>query len=218
LTQEELAERADLHRTYISDVERGARNLSLESIDKLARALGISLPILFAPDETPGTPVNFSSNPAAEHTDIILVENNSSEANLTVEALTKARLTNSVRVVTDAAEALELLLARDSFADDTKDPNNRVVLVELELPRVSGLELLRQLKADKRTCNIPVVILATSDNHRDLTECKRLGAAAIIIKPLSFQGLSKAIPSLNLFWVLIKSPAGSIVDHSTVTV
>src|SRR5262245_7444012 len=85
LTQEELAERADLHRTYISDVERGARNLSLESIDKLAKALGISLPILFSPEDLPGAAVNRSSPSSGECIDIILVEGNASDANLTLE-------------------------------------------------------------------------------------------------------------------------------------
>src|SRR5262245_32404039 len=116
LTQEELAERADLHRTYISDVERGARNLSLESIDKLARALGISLPILFSPDESPGAPANRSSAPSAESVEIILAENNPTDATLTLETFTKARLTNSVRVVNDGAEALDLLFGRGAFA------------------------------------------------------------------------------------------------------
>src|SRR5688572_28678219 len=104
LTQEELAERADLHRTYISDVERGARNLSLESIDKLARALGISLPILFSPEETPGNAGNRPNAPAAEQVDIVLVENDLNDASLILEAFTKARLANSVRVVSDGDE------------------------------------------------------------------------------------------------------------------
>src|SRR5688572_25135990 len=144
LTQEELAERADLHRTYISDVERGARNLSLESIDKLARALGISLPILFSPEETPGNAGNRPN--AAEQVDIVLVENDSNDANLILEAFTKARLANSVRVVSDGDEALDLLLNRGALSDGIKDPLNQIVLLNLDLPKVSGLEVLRQLK------------------------------------------------------------------------
>ena len=217
-TQEELAERADLHRTYISDVERGARNLSLESIDKLARALQISLPVLFSPEDTLSSAVNRSNNSAGEHVEILLVESNPSEASLTLEILTKAHLTNPVRVVNDGAEALDLLFDRGSFADSTKDSNNQVILLELDLLKVSGVEVLRQLKTDKRTCNIPVVILTASDKHRDITECKRLGAEAIVTKPVSFQSLSKAIPALHLFWALIKSPSGPIVNHSSVAV
>ena len=207
LTQEELAERADLHRTYISDVERGARNLSLESIDKLAKALGISLPILFSPEDAPGVAVSRSATPTAESIDIVLVENNASEASLVLDAFAKARLANSVRVVTDGDEALDLLFGRSSFADNPKEPNSQLVLLELDVPKANGLEVLRQLKADQRTCDIPVVILVASDKHPDIAECKRLGAAAILTKPFSFQELSKAIPALNLFWVLIKPPA-----------
>lgn len=217
LTQEELAERADLHRTYISDVERGARNLSLESIDKLARALDISLPILFSPDEAPGSPVNRPNTPSAEYVDIVLVENNPSDANLALEAFTKARVTNSVRVVTDGAAALDVLFGRGSFADNVRGPSNQIVLLDLDLPKVTGVEVLRQMKSDKRTCSIPVVILAISDNHRDVNECKRLGAAAIVTKPISFQGLNKALPALHLYWALIKSPSESPVQLSTAT-
>jgi CheY-like chemotaxis protein/DNA-binding XRE family transcriptional regulator len=219
LTQEELAELADLHRTYISDVERGARNLSLESIDKLARALGISLPILFASDDSAGATVSRSSTPPAAHyVEIVLVESNPGDANATLETLSQGHLTNSVRVATDGAEALDFLFGRGSFADNTRDPNNQVVLLELDLPKVSGVEVLRQLKNDKRTCNLPVVILSASDQHRDLSECKRLGAAAVITKPVSFQGLSQAIPALNLSWALVKSTDRTIVNHSTARV
>ena len=216
LTQEELAERADLHRTYISDVERGARNLSLESIDKLAKALEISLPILFSPNETPDAE-HRSRAPSTESVDIVLVENNSNDANLTLEAFTRAHLANTVRVATDGSEALDLLFGRGAFADHVKDPSNQIVLLELDLPNVSGLEVLRQLKSDHRTSNIPVVILAASDKHHDLTECKRLGAAAIITKPVTFQGLSKITPATNLFWTLIKPPSGSPMGLSTAT-
>ena len=135
LTQEELAERADLHRTYISDVERGARNLSLESIDKLARALEISLPILFSPDETPGEFDNRTSEPSTESVEIVLVENNSREANHTFDVLTQARLANSIRMVTDGLEALDLLFSKGAFADNVKDPGDQIVLLELDLPR-----------------------------------------------------------------------------------
>jgi len=207
LTQEELAERADLHRTYISDVERGARNLSLESIDKLARALDISLPILFSPDETPGTASNRLPNTSsAEYVDVLMVENNPDDADAALEAFARVRMANSVRVTADGAEALDLFFGRDAFADNVRDSHNQLILLGLDLPKVSGLEVLRQLKADKRTRNIPVVILTASDKHRDIAECNRLGAAAIIAKPVSFEGLTKVIPATNLVWALVKPP------------
>ncbi|HEX5221986.1 MAG TPA: helix-turn-helix domain-containing protein [Verrucomicrobiae bacterium] len=215
LTQEELAERADLHRTYISDVERGARNLSLESIDKLARALEISLPMLFSPDETPGPPVNHSSASASEPVDIILVENDSNHANQILETFSKARVANPVRVISEGAEALDFFLSRGAAADGAKEPLNQIVLLSLDLPKVSGLEVLRQLKMDKRTGNIPIVILAASEKHRDINECKRLGVAAVITRPISFPCLSKVTPALNLAWVLIRSSSVSNILATT---
>ena len=203
LTQEELAERADLHRTYISDVERGARNLSLESIEKLAKALEISLPILFSPQETPGAAVPRPAGSTTEVVDILLAESNPTEVNLTLDAFAKMRLANSVRVVADGAEVLDLFFGPGAFAD-SKDLLNQIILLDLDLPKVSGLEVLRQLKADQRTSNIPVVIIAAPEKHQDITECKRLGAAAVISKPLSFQSLAKLSPALNLVWALIK--------------
>ena len=215
LTQEELAERADLHRTYISDVERGARNLSLESIDKLARALGISLPILFSPDDIPGGTNHRPPHASAmEYIDILLVENNPDDVDATLEAFAAARLANSVRVTADGAEALDLFFGRGAFADNVKDSHNQIVLLNLDLPKVSGLEVLRQLKADKRTLNIPVIVLTTSDKHKDIAECRRLGAAAFITKPVSFHGLTRITSAINLVWALVKpstAPSSAIL-------
>lgn len=211
LTQEELAERADLHRTYISDVERGARNLSLESIDKLARALGISLPILFSPTELPGAKTNGAAHtPATEYVDILLVEDNPDDVEMTLGAFAKARFVNSVRVAADGAEALDLFFGQGAFADRVRDSHKQIVLLDLNLPKVSGLEVLRQLRADERTSNIPVVILTASDKDQDIAECRQLGATAFITKPVSFQGLSNVTPALSLVWALIKPPATEV--------
>ena len=216
LTQEELAERADLHRTYISDVERGARNLSLESIDKLARALEISLPVLFSADEVPGERNHRTQAVSSpEFVDILLAENKPDEVDATLEAFAKAHVANSVRVVADGEELLDIFFGRGALADNIKDSHNHIILLNLDLPKVSGVEVLRQLKADKRTCHIPVVILAASDKDRDIPECKRLGAAALISKPVSFQGFSKITPALNLVWALVK-PQPTVVISTAV--
>lgn len=207
-SQEELAERADLHRTYISDVERGARNLSLESIDKLARALEVSVPILFYnhPPEEPEGATSTPFPPVSEFVDILLVEDNPDDVELTLQAFQQARFVNSVRVVRDGAEALDLFFGKGAFADHIRDARRQIVLLDLNLPKVNGIEVLRRLKADKRTAQIPVVVLTISEKDRDIAECQHLGAAAFITKPVSFQGLSKVTPGLCLVWALIKPP------------
>jgi CheY-like chemotaxis protein len=194
ISQEELAARAGLHRTYVSDVERGARNPSLESVQKLAEALEVSLPVLF----------ERSAGRRDLTVEILLVEDNPLDVELTTHAFEKARLTNPIHVVADGEEALEFLFATGRYANRKGDPLPEVVLLDLNLPKKSGLEVLREIKADPRTQNISVVVLTVSDRARDINECRRLGAANYIVKPVEFQNFSEITPRLNLGWSLIK--------------
>lgn len=204
ISQEELAERANLHRTYVSDIERGARNLSLESIERLARALEISVSSLFPqPELKNGRTITANGN-GRDLVDILLVEDNADDVELTLHAFKKARFTNRVHVVSDGAEALDYLFSRGKYAARQTTERPHVVLLDLKLPKVSGLEVLRRIKADKRTSMIPVVILTISDDNYDIAECRRLGAENYIVKPVDFQRLSQATPQLNLNWVLLK--------------
>lgn len=207
ISQEELAERADLHRTYISDVERGARNLSLESISKLARALDVSISALF-PEEFQIGKGGTVKNPGADRklVDVLLVEDNPQDEELTLDAFRRARFANRVQVVRDGEEALDFLFFRGVHADRQATENPHIILLDLKLPKVSGLEVLRHIKTDKRTADMPVVVLTVSNDMYDIAECRRLGADNYIVKPVNLHNLSQVTPRLNLEWGLFGLP------------
>jgi CheY-like chemotaxis protein/DNA-binding phage protein len=199
-SQEQLAERANLHRTYISDIERASRNPSLESISKLAHALQVSLPVLFSPTKSIG---HKNGNGTRDFVDVLLVEDNLDDAELALRAFKKAHLANHIEVVHDGAAALDYLFCRGAYAN-RKSEHPQMILLDLNLPKISGLEVLRRIKADHRTREVPVVVLTASRHDRDIAECRRLGAETYVIKPLDFQRLSEATPRLNLNWALCK--------------
>jgi CheY-like chemotaxis protein/DNA-binding XRE family transcriptional regulator len=207
ISQEELAERASLHRTYISDVERGSRNVSLENIERLAQALDVSVPALF-PQTNLGEmppPASRKAGGKISLVDVLLVEDNPDDVELTLRAFKKARFANRVQVVGDGANALDYVFCRGEYSQRRTDEHPQIILLDLDLPKVSGLEVLNRIKTDQRTCKIPVVILTVSDDNYNMIECRRLGADNYIVKPVSFQGLSQATPDLNLHWALLKT-------------
>lgn len=195
ISQEKLAYRAGLHRTYICDIERGERNPSLESIGKLARALGTSLPVLF--ERATGLSAK------DEMMQILLVEDDPRDIELTIRAFKKARISNPVKVLRDGAEALDFIFESGSSAG-WRDSPGQVILLDLNLPKIRGLEVLLRLKADRRTQNIPVVILTVSSQDQDIEACRRLGADSYIIKPVGFRNFSEIMPRLQFDWALIK--------------
>lgn len=209
ISQEELAERADLHRTYVSDVERGARNLSLESITRMAHALNITVAELFPaePAVARAVPVcggGWGNGLGNGLVDILLVEDNTDDVGLTMHAFKQSRVANRVCVAADGQEALDYLFCEGEYAGRTPDDQPKIVLLDLYLPKVDGLEVLRRIKADERTQAIPVVILTVSQSFSDFAECQRLGAETYLIKPLNFQRLSQITPRLSLDWALVK--------------
>jgi CheY-like chemotaxis protein/DNA-binding XRE family transcriptional regulator len=208
ISQEELAERANLHRTYVSDVERGTRNVSLESIERLARALEISVSALFPQSESLKRNIGAAKGDEADKVfvDVLLVEDNADDVELTLRAFDKARFANNVEVVNDGAKALDYVFCRGEYARRQPGEHPQVILLDLNLPKVSGLEVLRQIKGNKRTRRIPVVVLTISNDDYDIAECRELGAENYIVKPVDFQRLSQATPQLNLDWALIKPP------------
>jgi CheY-like chemotaxis protein len=133
--------------------------------------------------------------------DIILVEDSDEDAELTMRALKRQKLANNVRRLSDGQAAI------DYFFGPTAAPElPRVVLLDLKLPMVNGLEILRRLKAEERTHDIPVVVLTSSKEDRDLEEAYRLGVNSYIVKPVEFDKFMTAVESVGLYWMLIKQP------------
>ena len=197
ISQEELTHRAGLHRTYVSDLERGARNPSIESIEKLAGALQVSVSNLF---EGAG---NGSSSRQME--EILLVQDNPRDVDLTIRAFKKANITNPLKVARDGEEALDLV-----FADANRGNLRRtlLILLDLNLPKISGLEFLRRIKAAEQTQDIPVIILTLSIRDRDIAECRKLGVENYIVKPVDFQNFSEVTVRFGLGWTLGKNRSG----------
>ena len=205
LSQEELAERANLHRTYIAGIEGGTRNVTLKSIEKLAQALKVSTATLLAQASKPGAEKSAAQRPSADVlVDILFVEDRLEDVELTMQALKGANITNRIHVVRDGAAALDFLFGTGEEAGRERSRGPQMILLDLNLPKVSGLEVLRRIKADRHTRAIPVVVLTSSEHDRDIATSKQLGADAYIVKPVGFQNLSEVTPQLSLKWALLK--------------
>lgn len=138
--------------------------------------------------------------------EILLVEDNSKDLKLTMNALSKHNLANRIEVVRDGEEALEYLMCSGRYINRSFDYPPRLVLLDLKLPKVDGIEVLRQVKGDQRTKAIPVVILTGSREERDLVEGYKLGVNAYIQKPVDFDEFRKIVEQLGLFWLVINCP------------
>jgi two-component system, response regulator len=138
--------------------------------------------------------------------EILLVEDNADDMELTMHALRRENLANSIHVVRDGEEALDFLFCSGNYADRSFAHPPRLVLLDLKLPKVDGLEVLKRLKADPRTCTIPVVILTSSKEERDLITGYGLGANSYIQKPVDFDQFQKTVTSAGLYWLLVNLP------------
>ena len=136
---------------------------------------------------------------------ILLVEDNPKDVELSLVALGKSQLANEVVVVRDGAEALDYLRCQGHYRDRTQG-NPAVVLLDLKLPKVDGLQVLEQIKGDPHLQSIPVVILTSSREEKDLLRGYRLGVNAYVVKPVSFKEFIEAIQDLGVFWALINEP------------
>lgn len=200
ISQGMLAERAKLHRTYVTDVERGARNLSVESMSRLAGALRVSIGALFAFLESQHSPNSI---------DILLVANNQRDLKIAQRAFAQARLTNRMEIVRDGAAALDYLFCRGRYSERLPRSAPQVVLLDLNLPKVESLEVLRAIRANELTRAIPVVVLTASRNEAHFREALFLGVNGYLIKPIDFRNFSALTPQLNYTWTLLKQETNS---------
>ena len=135
--------------------------------------------------------------------EILLVEDNPCDAELTLHSLRSSKVTNQIEVVRDGAEALDFIFCTGEYAHRNIENGPKVVLLDLKLPKVDGLEVLERIKSDPRTCMIPVVVLTSSREDRDIIESYQLGVNSYIVKPVDFEQFTEAVQQLGLYWKLL---------------
>jgi CheY-like chemotaxis protein len=141
---------------------------------------------------------------------ILLVEDDPKDVELTLSAFGEYNLANDVAVARDGVEALDYLFCRGAFADRSSG-NPVVILLDLKMPKLGGIQVLQQLKADKKLKFIPVVVLTSSRESRDLKECYKLGVNSYVVKPVRFNEFIKAVKLIGVYWALInETPPGSV--------
>jgi two-component system response regulator len=139
----------------------------------------------------------------ADAVEILLVEDNPQHVELTLRALRKHNLANHVLVVKDGAEALEFIFATHRYHQRQIENGPKVILLDLKLPKVNGLEVLRRIKSNERTKGIPVVVVTTSEQGQDVVKSYKLGANSYIVKPVSFEKFDEAVSQLGFYWMLL---------------
>jgi len=134
--------------------------------------------------------------------EILLVEDNPHDAELTIRALKKANLANRLIHLHDGAEALDFLFAKGVYADRDIGNRPKVILLDIKMPKVDGIEVLRQLKLDEASRTIPVVIMTSSKEEQDIITSYDLGVNSYVVKPVDFDGFAKAVSELGFYWLI----------------
>jgi two-component system response regulator len=140
---------------------------------------------------------------SAESTEILMIEDNAGDAELTLRALKKQNLANHVIHLKDGAEALDYVFAKGKYAG--RDVNNlpKMILLDLNMPKIGGLDVLKKIKSEPLTQKIPVIILTSSAEDPDVKKCYALGANSYIVKPVEFSNFSKTVADLGMYWMII---------------
>jgi two-component system, response regulator len=138
--------------------------------------------------------------------EILLAEDNPTDAELTIRALKRNNLANKLVWVKDGEEALDFIHAKGQFADRNPEELPRLILLDLRMPKVDGFEVLKNIKANENTCRIPVVVLTSSKEDQDVVESYKLGVNSYVGKPVEFDDFIDAVSTLGLYWMLINKP------------
>ena len=138
--------------------------------------------------------------------EILIVEDTEQDLELALRALRKAGLSNHIQVARDGEEALQFIFCEGPYAKRKIENEPKVILLDLKLPKVDGLEVLQRLKSDPRTRSIPVVVLTSSKEQNDVVESYNLGVNSYIVKPVNFEQFSEAIQKIGMYWLLVNHP------------
>lgn len=134
--------------------------------------------------------------------EVLLVEDNSHDAEMTIRALSKVHLANKLTHVKDGAEALDFIFSRGAFASRGTENKPKVILLDIKMPKVDGIEVLRQIKSNADTKTIPVVIMTSSKEEQDIITSYNLGVNSYVVKPVDFEGFAKAVSELGFYWLI----------------
>ena len=145
-------------------------------------------------------------NEAIKEVEILLVEDNPNDAELAIRALKKSNLANKLLWVKDGAEALDFIFATGDYSHRDVVNGPKVILLDLRLPKVDGMEVLRRIKGDELTKSIPVVVLTSSKEDRDVIDSYKLGVNRFISKPVEFEAFAKTVSELGFYWLLVNIP------------
>src|ERR1041385_477274 len=141
-----------------------------------------------------------------EEIEILLVEDNRSDAEMTIRALKKNNLANNLLHLRDGAEALDFIFAMGEYDGRKIENRPKVILLDLKMPKINGIEVLRKIKEDARTRKIPIVVLTSSREDPDIQTCYTLGVNSYVVKPVEFEEFHKAISDLGLYWMIVNQP------------
>jgi len=141
-----------------------------------------------------------------DHVEVLLVEDNMSDAELTIRALKKNNLANNLVHLEDGQDALDYIFAEGDYAHRNIEDTPKVILLDLKMPRINGIQVLQKIKSDDRTKTIPVIVLTSSIEDPDIQECYLLGVNSYVVKPVEFDKFLAAVSEIGLYWLLLNQP------------